>query len=687
MKSENVLAWRESLIQLADQHFFDLMRLYLGVIKTPFNKQKLIMELSAFLRKKEYKEKIILALDETDVVILSAISELPQPTRDKIFSLFKEQFSFPFFYERLLNLEERLLIYKNTQDEKIVYFLNPLIEEELLPFLGISALVKVEAKSKPVASPLLLDNLLLSALYSYFLQHDEELKNDGSLRKKTIDAIKKAFPQLDHTVLSIEQLLAVFQNLELLQNENNLLKPNIQKFESFAQLEPLIRLALLIGASQGSVYKDSVLEKVQIFLDFFISLDSESCYTKDSLTRLFTLYAEKPNTRRQMRSQNRFTSLLIDYGVHSDLTIKNFSIIDAALCFGALLEVNGLYMKNNASISSPKGEIAKPFLIVSPTFTVTIMPGFSLAELLPLTAFMALVEIQTVGQFEITKKSCVAAFASGLTDKDILRSLQKYSSQDLPQNVLFSISDWYRSFLSFSLYQGYVLQVEETRRTSFENNPKTAKLIKKTLAPGIYLLAPDNEELIAEAFLEADIETPLVAHKQRLSKPNSPFPKFVINDKDSFTSEQKQKIPAKPIKENQQKYAQMQEALILNLQKMPLSKDERDVLTTRIKNKIILSESQLVGESIRLEKVEARGVDFLGKVRLVEHTISTGSLLEINIEENSQNLVFIGKPLKIEKKQGDASVFLELSSDQSILEFSLSQVLAVRRIRGSIFSE
>lgn len=44
--------WSASLVQLPDTHFFDLMRLYLGVLKTPFHKQRLVQQLSAFLDRK-----------------------------------------------------------------------------------------------------------------------------------------------------------------------------------------------------------------------------------------------------------------------------------------------------------------------------------------------------------------------------------------------------------------------------------------------------------------------------------------------------------------------------------------------------------------------------------------------------------------------------------------------------------
>ena len=37
--AQNVLLWRNALTKLPDNHFFELMRIYLGEIKTPYKKQ------------------------------------------------------------------------------------------------------------------------------------------------------------------------------------------------------------------------------------------------------------------------------------------------------------------------------------------------------------------------------------------------------------------------------------------------------------------------------------------------------------------------------------------------------------------------------------------------------------------------------------------------------------------------
>ena len=41
-KVQKIIDWRESFSILPDDYFFEIVRMYLGEVKTPYNKQKLI---------------------------------------------------------------------------------------------------------------------------------------------------------------------------------------------------------------------------------------------------------------------------------------------------------------------------------------------------------------------------------------------------------------------------------------------------------------------------------------------------------------------------------------------------------------------------------------------------------------------------------------------------------------------
>ena len=49
MVKNEIASWREYFLRLDDKQFLTLMRLYLGEIKTPYNKQNLIESLESIL--------------------------------------------------------------------------------------------------------------------------------------------------------------------------------------------------------------------------------------------------------------------------------------------------------------------------------------------------------------------------------------------------------------------------------------------------------------------------------------------------------------------------------------------------------------------------------------------------------------------------------------------------------------
>ena len=69
-KANEILAWRDYLTTMDDEKFFNLIHIYLGEVKTPYNKQKLIEELSSFLRKDDHKKIIVSLLSKNDIKIL-----------------------------------------------------------------------------------------------------------------------------------------------------------------------------------------------------------------------------------------------------------------------------------------------------------------------------------------------------------------------------------------------------------------------------------------------------------------------------------------------------------------------------------------------------------------------------------------------------------------------------------------
>lgn len=682
MNPEHVIAWREALVRLTDQHFFDLMRMYLGAIKTPFNKQRLIEELSAFLRKKETKDRIVSLLDSFDLMILSAVKELPSPTQQKIVNLFTGSRSFPEIYEHILNLEERLLIYRKSDAENREYAINPLLSKELDPLLGMHHLVApVPGVDLSVEIPSVVEDLTLAAVYSFFLHEGEVLRNDGSFRKKAKESLDIMLPHYSGLNDVMDLLVQSLQNLGLLVRSEAMLIPSTSKWKQFSTLPTLERLAWLAAATGGKLQRNTLHQRAQVFLDFIGSLEPGVWYKRIAVDRLCFLLNEKAGTGAAERKNTRFAALIREQEAAEEKKIvsEKTDFIASGLAFGVLIQEDGMITINTSCLENKKPEDSSAEIVVSPSFSVTIMPGFSLPDLLPLAASMNVRVVQIAGEFEITRKSCLSAFEQGETATTLKALFSRWSTRPIPQNIVFSIEDWYRTYTSISLYHGFVLRVDENRRALFENNEKLSALIRKTLAPGVYLLDVHDSKEIQDVFTEAGLDTAPtvstpVSQRETLALPELDFQRIELNAEKKSVG-------------TVQSYLELQENLLAALTDLSMEPEFFEALKSRIERRIILIPSQLDPESVRIEKVEARGMDFLGKVRIAEYALASGALLEIELDTQSEGRTIVGRPISTEKQTGDVLLTVLTEPDLVSEVVSLGKALLVRRIRGSIFSE
>ena len=146
MKNDFEIAeWQESITSLSDKDFFYLMRLYLGEIKTPYNKQRLVSQLASFIRKPENLQSILDLLDEFDIKILTTVDLIQHPSQQVLFDFFDGEFTEEKIYSKILNLCERLLIYKKTNPQTLTdnIYINPFLKDDLKPFFNRKLIFRI----------------------------------------------------------------------------------------------------------------------------------------------------------------------------------------------------------------------------------------------------------------------------------------------------------------------------------------------------------------------------------------------------------------------------------------------------------------------------------------------------------------------------------------------------------------
>jgi hypothetical protein len=121
---------------------------------------------------------------------------------------------------------------------------------------------------------------------------------------------------------------------------------------------------------------------------------------------------------------------------------------------------------------------------------------------------------------------------------------------------------------------------------------------------------------------------------------------------------------------------------------MQIPKSERDELAARIERRLIVCESQLAEASIRFEKTEARGLDYVGKTTVVKQAVASKSLIEIfwSGAGEEPNRV-MGIPLALEKREGETFIVLKPMPQGKEIRLPLGKISLLKRIKQSIFGD
>lgn len=682
------LVWQESISSLNDEKFFEVMNLYLGKIKTPYNRQRLIEQLVSFLKTEENYKSIISLLDEFDVKILTAIAYIPNVTEEILLSFFGTDYSLVEIVGELSNLQERLIIFyqqDSYSNKKFIRF-NPFLQDKIEPFINLNKILISEKVSfYSMEDSFYVSPQLICAIISYVKSKGCSFKNDGTLKKGDLNRISEIFSGHEKC---IETLIRSFLNLNLFVEGEKSFVVDSERFEMFAKLPFNFQVALICTAACSRFGREGLKKEAQLFLDVLSSIP-DSGYSISTITKLAFLTSPVSSSSN---SKSRFSRILEAAKQENSLISENSGpviekMVDSAILFGFLqhlgktedgVEIYSVNKSINSENLLQKGQ-SKNVLNIDSTYTVSLMPGLSLKELLPLTDFISIKLFGIVSEYEITRQSVSNAFDKGWNPESIFKTLTQFCSYEVPQNLKISVEDWYNSFLSARIYQGYVLKVTDTNISYIENNPNIRKYIKEKLAEGIYLLnVPVTEDITP--FIEASgldfmgkiKESSFISEKMNFPLLN-PGRSVIFAEKDSAAAET-----------NFTGANELLTQLKNHLQTMEIDANQRESLEYRIHNRLILNTKHLQSTSVRSEILEAEGMDYSGKIFLLDASLKNGDKVELTLPLPTGKegyFKIIGKPLSITKQMADAYLKLQLFPDGEIQTLTVSRITHLRRLR------
>jgi len=455
--------WQEYISSLQDKQFFSIMRLYLGEIKTPYNKQRLISQLASFIRNEENSAAIISLLDDFDLKLLSAINFIPYINQNTLLEFFSNEYEPTKIYTGLMNLTERLIIYTNKDYSKDYIYINPLLEDRIKPLLSINRIILPPQIALHADDDYfsLTPNFIISFI-SYMKIQKCGSKLDGSLKKTDLRHLEEVFPGKK---VCIQYLTTAFMNLSLLHDKNGIFEIDSKRLDLFSNLSELHQYAFLSAAAVSRFGREGLKKEATLLLDCLASMPECGC-TRENFVRLAFIINSSAGSRNTSSVKSRFSKLLDSARSAASMeeSLNNANLLermlDSAIEFG-LLQLKGyteekqeIYKANPNILTSEANKECPKVLNIDSTFTVTLMPGLELKELLPLSDFMIIKKYGLVTEFEVSRKTLSYFFDCGKNPEDLFKLISKVSYYDVPQNLKANIYDWYASYTSAVLYKG-----------------------------------------------------------------------------------------------------------------------------------------------------------------------------------------------------------------------------------------
>jgi hypothetical protein len=297
-----------------------------------------------------------------------------------------------------------------------------------------------------------------------------------------------------------------------------------------------------------------------------------------------------------------------------------------------------------------------------------------------------------VVRFELTRDSAVRGFSRGMDASSMLELLNRLTRGRIDKNLGWTLKDWETRYFGVSLHQGIVMSLAPERRYLAE---AMAPLIARILAPGVYLLSV-TEKSEAVKWLEksgVDIiaQPPLLAGEIREESRMSPYPAPSGSGTPSHIGAASDFSQGKRYRPDPEKAEQYREHFRGLLGKMQFSKAERDELSARIERRLVMAESQLASASLRYEKLEARGLDYVGKTAIAKQAIASKLLIEILWTGRQGEERILGVPEALEKNGGETLLVIRPADrdrkETEALRIPIGKIGLLRRIKQSIFGE
>ncbi len=225
----------------------------------------------------------------------------------------------------------------------------------------------------------------------------------------------------------------------------------------------------------------------------------------------FVMHPQSPYTRKSGPSKTRETREKWEKGDGETYigmlssTLYELGIVDLGYDRSNALETQQ-QLNPSAFMLTETGATILPLIGENPpqadesTRTLIVQPSFELLILQPdmptlynLLPFTQVIQASMVSRLTLNRTSLIHALEAGKNSEQIMHTLGERSQKELPQNVIYSLNDWARSYKGAQLSHVLLMEVSsEAVASQLNSSPKLKGLGLRQLGPAVFALNKES---------------------------------------------------------------------------------------------------------------------------------------------------------------------------------------------------
>lgn len=429
-------------------------------------------------------------------------------------NIFIEKYSFWTFEEVIKTLETDLLVLEGVDGLIKTYVVNPNLKEKLINiFKKVPEEISFDNLQIRKDKNLLISDLII--FLSFIAKEELKLTAKKEISKKDQERfIEKLHIKNESRSQFIESLALDFGLIKI-SGDQYILTDKINEILPITD-EDLIRLFFkyiffglesIEGFKRKEIFISRVNElNIRIILDAIKKVEvGKNIYIKSFIKRLQNmLFDEKDENRWIYFDDKFFEKVISDYllwlGIVDGGFIEGKMISFSLTEFGRELLTSERKASKEPTIYFDKSSKVKQkkILFMTPNFEISVLSEeIDKIALFDLNRFADIQKADMVSLYQITSETIMKGIESGFSLDKIINFLKKYSSNDIPQNVIYQLRDWASKYGKVRAFKGTFIVVNDIP-LFLEINKRISSYIEQPIEPNIILIKEENIPKIRE---------------------------------------------------------------------------------------------------------------------------------------------------------------------------------------------